>query len=348
MLAVIFFSVIKVLAIAILVFTHPDGEFLRTIGDAITSFLKEQDLTTKNMCLVSSVQIRKLGFTGPHSPQTFTKVRPRWWTSANTTEFFSTVGISGAFVVIISSTLYWAIEETSGTAFDSGLEKSNIQSLASLRPDDVSSSGIVPAILIANIPQVGFSLLCVFYINIWSKLLIAYEFDRLTRVKKGLRISERPKGQQRASHFFTLPIRYAFPLMACSTLLHWLCSQSLFMARFDGMSDGQIVRKDQLVRLGYSVTGMIALILVNVGLTVVTICIAGFRRLGTGLGEISMSVVISAACHINRYEAEPWLQAVQWGYVSEGTGEFGDGPNVRHCAFTSLLAKPPIQHHLYQ
>ncbi|KAJ4352820.1 hypothetical protein N0V95_003928 [Ascochyta clinopodiicola] len=348
MLAVVVFSVFKVLAIAFLVFTHPKGEFLRTIGDAITSFLKKEDVTTKDMCLVSSAQVRKHGFQSPYSPQTFTKSQPRWWTGANTTEFFSTVGISAVYVVTLSITLYWAISETGGTAFDSGLGRPNIQSLANLRPDDVGSSVIVPTILTANIPQVGFSLLYVFYTNVWSKLLIAYEFDRLTRVKKGLRISERPHGQQRASHFFTLPTRYALPLMAVSAALHYLCSQSLFMARFDGMKDGKVDPTDQMVRLGYSPTGMIVLISVNFAMMVVTICVAGFRRLSTGLGEMSMSVVISAACHVKRQEYEPWLQAVQWGDVSGGIGEMEGGQDIRHCAFTSLSAERPIEGHAYR
>ncbi|KAF9696725.1 hypothetical protein EKO04_005443 [Ascochyta lentis] len=348
MLAVVVFSIIKVLAIALLVFTHPKGDFLRTIGDAVTSFLKRQDETTKNMCLVSSAQVRKHGFQTPYSPQTFTNARPRWWTGANTTEFFSTVGISAGYVVILSCTLYWAIDETSGTAFDSGLGRPNIQSLASLRPDDVGSSTIVPTIITANIPQLGFSLLYVFYMNIWSKLLISYEFDRLTRVKKGLRISERPRGQQRASHFFTLPTRYSLPLMAVSATLHYLCSQSLFMARFDGMRDGEVDSNDQMVRLGYSAAGMIALISVNFAMMVATICIAGFRRLSTGLGEMSMSVVISAACHVERQEYEPWLQEVQWGDVSNSNSEVEDGQIVRHCAFTSLFTERPIEGHAYR
>ncbi|KAF1361823.1 hypothetical protein EJ07DRAFT_71273, partial [Lizonia empirigonia] len=195
MLAVVVFSVTKVLAIAVLVFTHPKGDFLCTIGDAVTSFLKDQDTTTKDMCLVSPAQIRKHGVGITYGPQVFTESRPRWWTGANTTEFFSTVGISAG-------------------------------------PDNVGSSTIVPTILTANIPQLGFSLLYVFYTNIWGNLLIAHEFDRLTREKKGLRISRKPYGRQRASHFFTLPTRYALPLMASSAVLRYLCLQSLFMARF--------------------------------------------------------------------------------------------------------------------
>ncbi|KAL1609631.1 hypothetical protein SLS59_001139 [Nothophoma quercina] len=280
---------------------------------------------------------------------TFANASPRWWTGANTTEFFASVGISAAYVIILSGSLGWALSETNGNAYAHKIGRPDIQSLTILKPDDTGSSGIVPTLITANIPQLGFSLLYVIYTNIWSKLLIAHEFDRLTVNKKGLRVSDRPRGEQRTSHFFTLPIRYAFPLMACSAALHWLCSRSLFMARFDGVDvDGELDKRDQLVRLAYNVQGMTALIGVNFAMVVATVSIAGFRRLRTGLGEIAMSVVISAACHVKRYEAEPWLQKVQWGDVSEGIGEVRDGQIVRHCAFTSLLAEPPTEEHAYQ
>lgn len=372
--AVVVFSVVKVLAIAVLVFTHPDGTFLRTIGDAIASFLERHDPTTDNMCLVSSAQVRSYGFTTsvspqaftrprrrwwsygegvvenstiPYSPQTFTNAQPRWWTGANSAEFFSTVGVSAAYVVILSGVLGWAIFETKGDAYDSGLGRPDIQQLANLRPDDVGSSGIVPTLITANIPQLGFSLLYIFYTNIWSKLLIAHEFDRLTTSKKGLRVSERPRGEQRTSHFFTLPTRYAFPLMLCSAALHWLCSRSLFMARFDGVNVDDVVDpNDRIVRLAYSIPGMTALVAVTFVTAVATVCIAGFRRLRTGLGEIAMSVVISAACHVKRQEDEPWKRKVQWGDV--GNEEVVDGKIVRHCAFTSLESRPPTEDFLYQ
>ncbi|KAF3045132.1 hypothetical protein E8E12_009612 [Didymella heteroderae] len=372
--AVVVFSIIKVLAIAVLVFTHPDGTFLRTIGDAIASFLEKSDPATENMCLVSSAQVRKHGFATPASPralndsrqrwrprtnnaveslantyppQQFTNARPRWWTGANTAEFFFTVGVSAAYVVILSGVLGWAIFETRGDAYDTGLGRPSIQQLASLKSDNTGSSGIVPTLLTANIPQLGFSLLYVFYTNIWAKLLIAHEFDRLTTSKKGLRVSERPKGEQRTSHFFTLPTRYALPLMLCSAVLHWLCSRSLFMARFDGVNVDDVVDDDdQIVRLAYSIPGMTALVAVTFAMAVGTVCIAGFRRLRTGLGEIAMSVVISAACHVKRQEDEPWKQKVQWGDV--GNEQVEGGRIVRHCAFTSLESRPPTEGFLYR
>ncbi|KAF2830734.1 hypothetical protein CC86DRAFT_343724 [Ophiobolus disseminans] len=326
MLGVVLCGGVKTIVIAYLLIWRPKGQFLRTLGDAISSFLEREDTTTNDMCLVSSKQIRKHGFKEPFEPQTFTGIRPRWFSSANTTEFYSTIGVS-AFL---------------GTP--------DIQSMASFKPDDTGSSGIVPTLLIANVPQLGFSLLYVVYTNIWGKLMVAHEFDRLTQARKGLRVSERPKGMQRRSHFFTLPARYALPLMGCSAALHWLCSQSFFMVRIDGVnSRGVIDTDDQLVRLGYSATGVVSLIGVSIAMLVATVCIGSFRRLGTGLHETSMSAVISAACHPGRYESEPWLQEVQWGDVSEdiASEEGYVAHNVKHISFTARLAKQPIQGQAY-
>jgi hypothetical protein len=348
MLPVVVFGAIKTIVIACLLIFRPQGRFLHTPGDAIASFLEDEDHTTKNMCLVSSKQIRKHGFTEPYEPQVYTGARPRWLSSANTTEFFSTIGVSAFYIIVLTGALAFAIRNADGFAFASGLGVPDIQSLASFQPDDTGSSGIIPTLLIANIPQLGFSLLYVVYMNIWSKLLVAHEFDRLTQVKKGLRVSERPRGQQRASHFFTIPARYALPLMVCSAALHWLCSQSFFMVRIDGVdANGTIDEDDRLVRLGYSAKGVTALISLAVAMMVSTVCMGWYRRLWTGLGETSMSVLLSAACHPERLEVEPWLQGVQWGDVSEG--EHGSDKRVaRHLSFTARLAKQPIHGQMYR
>jgi hypothetical protein len=82
---------------------------------------------------------------------------------------------------------------------------------------------------------------------------------------------------------------------------------------------------------------------------VATVCVGSFRRLSTGLGETSMSVVISAACHPGRYETQPWLQEVQWGDVTEEDEMNGStSPRVRHVSFTARLAKQPIVGQAYR
>jgi hypothetical protein len=341
MLAVVVIGVIKVSAIAWIVFTGSGGKvYLRTLGDAIKSYLIEEDASTKNMCLVSSAQIRKLGFQQSFEPQTFNGVRPRWYSAANTTEFFSTVGLSGIYAIIMSITLYFAIDGAKGAAFDPALGTTNIQSLVTFQRDDVGSSGVVPLLLIANIPQLGISVLYVVYTGIWGKLAVTKEFDNLAKNQKGLRMSDRTRGKQRASHFLTLPIRYALPLMACSSAMHWLCSQSLFLVRFDGKSSsGQLDEKDRLVQLGYNVTGMLSLIGILIAMMVANICVASFKRLEIPLGETGMSCVISAACHAKQDRDQPWLHMVQWGDVGDidqgMSGEEGGRSGFRRCGFTA-------------
>ncbi|KAF2870435.1 hypothetical protein BDV95DRAFT_496366 [Massariosphaeria phaeospora] len=350
MLAVVIFSAIKVIIVGYLALSRPADRFLRTLGDAIASFLEKEDPTTKHMCLVSSVQVRKHGFQTPFEPQAFTGRRPRWLNCANSTEFFSTIGVSAMYIVVISIALFFAVDRANGTAFSNALGVPDIQSLSAFKRDDVGSSGIVPTLLMANIPQVGFSILYVVYTNLWQKMMVAQEFDGFTQAKKGLRVSVRPRGKQRATRFFTLPARYALPLMTCSTALHWLCSQSLFMVRIDGVNaHREVDTMDRIVRLGYSATGVVALIGVSAGMMVVTVCVGVFRRMRTELGETSMSVVISAACHVARNEPEPWLQEVQWGDVtSDAEDRASTEHSVRHCAFTTLRTEVPRKEHLYR
>jgi hypothetical protein len=150
-----------------------------------------------------------------------------------------------------------------------------------------------------------------------------------------LQRAKRSKGMQRASRFTTLPVRYALPLMACSAALHWLCSHSFFMVRIDGVDTrGVVDEDDQLVRLRYNATGVVALIGVSVGAMVAAVLVAWSKRVETPLGETSMSVVISAARHQGRYEAEPWLGEVQWGDVTDA-GDRAERDGMRHCAFST-------------
>jgi hypothetical protein len=354
MLAVVVFGVIKVFAIAWIVFTGSgDKNHLRTLGDAIQSYLEKEDPKTQNMSLVSSVQIRKEGLLNSFEPQVYNGARPRWYSAANTTEFFSTVGLSGMFAIMLSITLYFAIDGAKGAAFDPKLGTTDIQSLATFMRDDVGSSGIVPLLLVANVPQLGVSLLYVVYTGIWGKLAVTREFDNLAKSRKGLRVSNATHGRQRSSHFLTLPIKYAVPLMACSAVLHWLCSQSLFLVRFDGIrSNGELDEKDRMVRLGYNVTGMLSLIGILIAMMVATICVASFRRLKTPLGETCMSCVISAACHAMQDRPEPWLHKLQWGVVAANEQDpFGgeeDRYSVRRCGFTAGRVQPLVKDERYQ
>jgi hypothetical protein len=58
--------------------------------------------------------------------------------------------------------------------------------------------------------------------------------------RKPLRVSE-PVGIQRSSYFISLPWRYGIPLYGSSAVMHWLVSQSLFLARITALNpDGTL------------------------------------------------------------------------------------------------------------
>ncbi|MCJ1444309.1 MAG: hypothetical protein MMC23_004810 [Stictis urceolatum] len=179
--------------------------------------------------------------------------------------------------------------------------------------DDPGSIRIIPNLLVANILQLTSSILNVVYNNIYSKMLTSQEFDRYSHQWKGLRVSERPKGAQGTSRFFITQSRYAIPLLSISALLHWLPSKSFFLVRIDGVDTRGIVDgDDRLVRLGYSAKGIIAIIVVACVMMLVTLALGVLKRLSTGLGEASNSVVQSPACHIASDERDIQWKEIGW------------------------------------
>lgn len=243
-----------------------------------------------------------------------------------------------------------------GTAFENGFGVANIQSLASVQPDDASSSGIVPVSLMANPPQLGFSIVYLAYNNFFTRMLLAQELDRFASHAKGLRISEVSRGAQRSTRFLSLPARWAAPLLAFSTVAHWLLSQSLFLVRIDGVdANGNIDEDDRLTRLGYSVTGIISAPAVFILGTVIAVMLGFFKKLQSGhWGDgSSNSVVISAACHPGFFsgpsqESGISVREVRWGDITPETAEADTDAGIRHCGFTSAGAAEPREGCLYR
>ncbi len=257
-------------------------------------------------------------------------------------------------VICIGTGLYFSVDGAQGTEFENGLGITNIQSLASLQPDDAGSSGIVPTSLIANLPQLGFSIVYLAYNNFFTRMLLAQELDRFASHAKGLRVSEVPRGSQRSTHLLSLPARWAVPLMAFSAVAHWLLSQSLFLVRIDGVdADGNIDDDDRLTRLGYSVTAIISALAVLILGTVIAVMLGFFKKLQSGhWGDgSSNSVVISAACHpVIGFPQPPDISIgkVKWGDITPETGEAETGQGIRHCGFTSGTAAEPREGSLYR
>lgn len=336
MLAVIFCGVVKTVVMVWICVRHSRTQNLRTFGDAVNSFLSREDAATQDLCLVSSKAFVRTGLQ-PHEPQLCTNSPQRWWVSAGVKQFCTTLGATILYIILFSIALYYAIVGAAGGPLDFDFGQVNILALARVTADNTGSSEIVPNLLVANIPQVAFSLLYMLHSNAWAKIYMAVEFDKYRQRPTGLRVSDVRRGAQRKSRFFDLPIIWTLSIIATSATLHWLTSQALFLVRIDGIdSHGDVDPNDQLTRLGYNCRAIVALICVLLVVAVVTFCISWFRKFEIGLGEVGNSLIISAACHPPpswNENADMGTKEISWGDVTiEGEGDGG----VRHASFAPI------------
>jgi hypothetical protein len=212
-------------------------------------------------------------------------------------------------------------------------------------------------VIMANSPQVVLSILYFTYNGLFTSIALATEWDSYARHRKGLRVSSPPVGAQRTTYFLQLPYRYSLPLLAISGLLHWLVSQSIFLAFIEiyrdpvservssgttGSSTRTIEPINNFITCGWSPAGVFSVIMVGVGMVVFLLATA-FRRLG-GSGmpvAASCSAAISAACHAVPYDEMACVKQLQWGVTSVERGGKG------HCSFSSEWVDVPRQGEMY-
>lgn len=77
---------------------------------------------------------------------------------------------------------------------------------------------LVPATLLANLPQLLLSLAFVAYNGLFTSMLLAQEWQSFGTCRQPLRVSS-PKGAQLATRWLTLPYRYSIPLLVGSSAM---------------------------------------------------------------------------------------------------------------------------------
>ncbi|KAL4998350.1 hypothetical protein BDV10DRAFT_73937 [Aspergillus recurvatus] len=207
--------------------------------------------------------------------------------------------------------------------------------------------GLIPNVLIANIPQLVYSGLYFMSNSILTNMTLSSEWANFSLHRKGLRVSSRPQGHQRRTRFLSLPFRFGIPLIALSALLHWLMSQSIFLVRI--IAYYAIQERDtsqDTMTLGYSppaiVIGLCVGVLLPIGLLLL-----GCRRFRSGMPVAgSCSMAIAAACHprcqTEKDRAYMEFQRLKWGVEVYQEGE------VWHCAFSDARVMKPEDGTVYQ
>ena len=148
--------------------------------------------------------------------------------------------------------------------------------------------------------------------------------------KKTLRVSS-PEGMQRSTYFLSLPLKYSISLMALSTVLHWLISQSLFLVQTSGFAAGtddeRIPDLDKSSR-GYSILG--ATLATSVGVVLVVALslnslLRNYHDIPPGFQLMAFnSSAIKAVCQRPEGDTDARYFPVRLGIVSDMEGVTAD------------------------
>ena len=230
-----------------------------------------------------------------------------------------------------------------------GLGNVNAETLIALNngSEDLSgSAGVITTVLIANSPQILLSFLYFTLNGIFTCMLLAEEWSAYATKRNFLRVTS-PVGGQRSTYRLQLPYRYGIPLLIGSSVLHWLVSQSIFLARVNVIdSTGSEVSGIEVSTCGYSPMAMIFVIILGSIVVLLGICF-GFRKSRGGMPLAgSCSAAISAACHPPEADVNASLKRVMWGVVAEDSFQH-EGECVGHCSFTSFKVGAPVVGKLY-
>ena len=331
-----------------LVLQYQKNPPLVTLGDAIESFLEHRDLTTKNLCLAE-----KYTFT-PNNWEDFgdlnrkyVKEKHRWFSSASQRRWLTCNVLCISTLLVAGVLLQIGLRNTQlmsrsmSHLWSLGFGAVTSESLVSWNKP--GSGGLLLNVLVANSPQALLSFLFLTYNGLYTCMLMANEWSDYAHERKALRVTD-PVGNQRSTYRLQIPYKYGIPLTIVSGILHWLVSQSLFLARIASYdSYGEEDTDEMVSTMGYSCIAIITVIIV--GTIVVTLGILnGFRRYRPGMPIVgSCSAAISAACHAPREDVDAATLPLLWGAVSHPQG---DG-TVGHCCFTSFEASPPVEGEAY-
>lgn len=207
----------------------------------------------------------------------------------------------------------------------------------------------IAKVVLANTPQLIFSLLYFYYNALLTAMLMGYEWVSYAHKRKGLQVSRKPKGAQRCTYFLQLPYRFSIPLLMLSATLHWLVSQSLFLMSIDfydasgrpGDGRGEDSEFFGYQTVAYSPLAIISLMVLG-GIMVGIIVACGYLPYKRGMPVAgSNSMAISAACHvIDRDEGDEGTASskeLQWGVVRTADDDIG------HCAFSPYAVGVPVK-----
>ncbi|KAL3459041.1 hypothetical protein BJX64DRAFT_207999 [Aspergillus heterothallicus] len=365
-LAVIACNVIKLVCM-FMASRMPQKEILLTVGDAVASFLDRPDSTTDDkewsnvgdllaanghngvtsdtgVSFISRLAGHGARFRGPHSglhpknKRLYHSVSWRRWTAT--------------VLCILTCTIatiygYTKAAQSIGTPLGAslGVGRQTLGDAILLYSESITS-----LLLLCNAPQLALSALYYLCNSTLSTMLAASEYNAFSHTRKPLRVSW-PRGLQRSTYYLSIPWRFGIPMLAISTTLHWLLSQTFFLVLIDQRTPQQEILSDATVgQVGFSLFGLFLTLVIG-ALAVLGFAVFAVLPLKGAMPLAgSCSLAISAACHPPRDDGDASLKALMWGEVVARVGgrDGDDEPAIQfanavvaqearsgHCTFTS-------------
>lgn len=246
--------------------------------------------------------------------------------------WFTTIGLCVVALVVaaylLSQAVRAVISGTGNTITSLGFGAVDSRALLNLNLPTDGTSGLVSSVLVANLPQAIVSFLYLMYNGLYTCMHLAAEWSSYGVERKALRCTT-PYGAQRSTYYLQLPYTYALPLIAASATLHWLISESIFLARIEVYDSGN--GNETVSSVGYSCAPIVCIIVLGSCMLMLAVGL-GFRKFKSHMPVASScSVAIAAGCHRPEDDVDASVLPVKWGAVDE---DKGDG--VGHCSFTSL------------
>jgi hypothetical protein len=356
------FNFLKASILLFVFFVEKDNPIM-TIGDAVASFLTQRDKSTRDFCFLEKQSIhlweaREGYLPYPLHPK-FLNFQYTKWSSVVSTRRWTMVWTFYNVILFFCISLFIAALVTPGistnTLMTLGFGAANpitfIQGWIILQ----GLPGLISNAIVANLAQPILSTIYYMYNGIFTCFLLGVEWNNFASHRKGLRVSVTPQGVQRSSYALQLPKTWAIPLLLLSGLLHWLCSQSIFLVSVDIDSSRLVSGTDspaigEFLTCGFSPAAILSTILVGIAMFAFLI-ISGRRRFrNNGMTVVSScSAAISAACHP---PSEEPAAGIHGQHSEETTGRpsarsFGGGVKVtalRHSESTQALL--PEEDHL--
>ncbi|KAM0717739.1 hypothetical protein Q7P37_007591 [Cladosporium fusiforme] len=307
-------------------------KLLLTLGDALQSFLKSEDVYTRNRCTMDREDVVKKDSIWTEenpSPREWKIQKRKFRKGASKTRWASTLIIySGNWLAAIVFTVISL----------SGVHSSGLP--LSIKNLFLGTQALLTNIIFANYAQFFISMASLLINSLFTTLHVAVEWSRYAEKRQPLRVSH-PKGLQKGTYFLSLPFKYSGPMLAFFVAMHWVASQSIAVINIKSRWDIPNLGANKTVSACYHNPGWVVLAVVLATIPVIGLGVAFF------VGELSSkapvvstcSAAISAACHPKKADPEHvekeegereefWRLPVQWGVESECNG-------VYHCSLTT-------------